>query len=147
MNAEPDAAHAALLDTSVVIALFQETRRFSLARFERVAVSSLTYAELRFGVAMAPTADIARIRMAALEETENLFGTGIPFDDRAAVHYGRITAQVQRRGGDPKAHRTDRMIAAVATAHDLDLVTLNPADLRGMGGIVPVVTPPLAESV
>lgn len=140
---ESDLASSALLDTSVVIALFQEARRFTLASYARVAVSSLTFAELRLGIAMAATADVARIRMAALEQAQSLFGTGIPFDDLAAAHYGRITAHVQRRGGDPKAHRTDRMIASVAMAHGLSLVTLNPGDLRGVDELMPVLAPPV----
>ncbi|MFT4136629.1 type II toxin-antitoxin system VapC family toxin [Microbacterium sp.] len=139
-----DAPRSVLLDTSVVIALFQERRRFTLASFERVAISSLTVAELRLGVAMAGSADVARARMAALEETQGLFGTGIPFDDRAAAQYGRISAHIQRRGGDPKAHRTDRMIAAIAAAHDLGLVTLNPVDLRGTDELVRVLASPTA---
>ena len=40
----------ALLDTSTVIALFQEERAFNVSSFDRVAVSSLTYAELRLKV-------------------------------------------------------------------------------------------------
>ena len=88
-----------------------------------------------------PHADVARARMAALEELERVFGVGIPFDDRAAEWYGRITSRVVSTGGDPRAHRTDRMIAAIAAAHDHVLVTLNAADLRGLDGIVQVREP------
>lgn len=133
---------SALLDTSTVIGLFQEQRRFTLESFDRVALCSLTYAELRLGVSVAPSAVVARQRMTALEEAQSVFGAGIAFDDEAARLYGRITARAGERGGDPKAHRTDRMIAAVAAAHDLTLVTLNPADLRGLDGLVRVVAPP-----
>lgn len=133
---------AALLDTSTVIALFQESRPFTLDPFERVAVSSLTYVELRVGVAMAQTATAARSRAAALDEVRRTFGAGIPFDDAAAEWFGRIADRVAERGGDPRAHRTDRMIAAIAAAHSLSLVTLNPADLRGLDQIVRVVPPP-----
>ena len=131
----------ALLDTSTVIALFQEERAFNVSSFDRVAVSSLTYAELRLGISMARSADVARARMAALEELQRVFGVGIPFDDRAAEWYGRITRRVESTGGDPRAHRTDRMIAAIAAAHDHVLVTLNAADLRGLDGIVQVREP------
>lgn len=131
-----------LLDTSTVIALFQEARPFTLEPFDRVAVSSLTYAELRLGVSMARSATVARLRMTALEEVGRVFGAGIAFDDRAAEWFGRITDAVAANGGDPKSHRADRMIAAVAAAHDLALLTLNPADLRGLDGIVRVLEPP-----
>ncbi|WP_197280995.1 PIN domain-containing protein [Microbacterium sp. No. 7] len=135
---------AALLDTSTVIALFQEQRRFTLEGFERVALSSLTYAELRLGVAMATTATVARQRMTAFETAREVFGDGIPFDDGAARAFGLIAARVADRGGDPKAHRTDRMIAAVAAAHDLTLVTLDAAGLRGLDSLVRVIEPPAA---
>ena len=90
----------ALLDTSTVIALFQEERTFTVSSFDRVAVSSLTYAELRLGISMARSADVAGARMAALEELQRVFGVGIPFDDRAAEWYGRITRRVESTGGD-----------------------------------------------
>ena len=135
----------ALLDTSLVIALFQERRTFALGDFATLALSSLTYAELRLGIAMAATADIVRRRVAALERAEEIFGPGIPFDDNAAVRYGLITADVQRRGGDPKAHRTDRMIAAVAASTGRTLLTLNDADLKGLDDLVTVERPAFIE--
>ena len=132
---------AALLDTSVVIALIQQAAPFSLASFERVVISSLTVGELRMGIAMAATADIARTRMAGLELARGLFGDGQPFDDHVAAVYGRILDRVRQRGGDPKAHNVDRMIAATAAAGGFTLVTLNLADVRGLDGIVRVVAP------
>lgn len=134
-------APSALLDTSVVIAVFQESARFTFAAFDHLVVSSLTIAELRAGIAMAQSAGAARLRMAALERTHATFGDGIPFDDRAAAAYGRIVDRVQQRGGSPKANRTDRMIAATAAAGGFTLVTLNLADVRGLDGIVRVVAP------
>ena len=130
---------AALLDTSFVIALAQESRNFDLAAYDRVAVSALTYAELRLGVAMARTDTTARRRFTALEIVEDVFGPGLPFDDRAAMFYGRITSAIAEHSGDPKAHRTDRMIAAVAAANDLALVTLNVTDVKGLDKIVRVI--------
>ena len=135
---------AALLDTSVVIALTQEHRSLDLARYESVAISALTSAELRLGVAMARTDTLARRRYTALETVEETFGPGLPFDDRAAMFYGRIVSAVAERTADPKANRTDRMIAAIAAANARTLVTLNAADLRGLDGIVPVIDPTMA---
>ena len=51
---------------------------------------------------------------------------------------------VAERAGDPKANRTDRMIAAIAAANARTLVTLNAADLRGLDDIVPIVDPTMA---
>ncbi|WP_366516474.1 PIN domain-containing protein [uncultured Agrococcus sp.] len=52
----------ALLDTSVVIAITQEGREYDLRRYDRLFVSSITYAELRLGVASARTAEAAAER-------------------------------------------------------------------------------------
>lgn len=132
----------ALLDSSLVIVLFHERRVFDLSSFSDLAISSLTYAELRLGVSMARTANIARGRASALEQAQAIFGEGLPFDDAAAQRYGMITTRASHRGGDPKAHRTDRMIAAIAAARGRVLLTLNPADLRGLDEIVRVLAPP-----
>ena len=123
---------SALLDTSVVIALTQEGMDIAIDTYERLFVSSVTYAELRLGVACAQSAAAALARYAAVEQITSLFGEGLPFDDRAALEYGRILQTVVERKGRPKAHMNDRMIAAVAAANGLDLLTLNAADLRGL---------------
>lgn len=136
----------ALLDSSLVIALFHERRVFDLSSFSDLAISSLTYAELRLGVSMARTANIARGRASALEQAQAIFGEGLPFDDAAAQRYGMITTRASHRGGDPKAHRTDRMIAAIAAARGRVLLTLNPADLRGLDEIVTVLAPPATST-
>ncbi len=126
------AARSGLLDTSVVIALTQEGRDIDLGEYEHLFISSITYAELRLGVASARSARAAISRAAALEEILLLFGSGLAFDDRAVLEYGRIVQTVVHRGGHPKAHLGDRMIAAVAAAHSLPLLTLNDADLSGL---------------
>lgn len=136
----------ALLDSSLVIVLFHERRVFDLSSFSDLAISSLTYAELRLGVSMARTANIARGRASALEQAQAIFGEGLPFDDAAAQRYGMITTRASHRGGDPKAHRTDRMIAAIAAARGRVLLTLNPADLRGLDEIVTVLAPPATST-
>lgn len=122
----------ALLDTSVVIALTQEDRELDLRSYSRVFISSVTYAELRLGVTCARSAEMAVSRYAAFEQISSLFGDGLPFDDRAASEYGRILQTVVRRRGQPKAHVNDRMIAAIAAANGLELLTLNAADLVGL---------------
>ncbi|WP_051298051.1 PIN domain-containing protein [Brevibacterium album] len=123
---------SALLDTSVVIALLDEGRRFELSGFERLVVSSITYAELRMGIACARTPESAMERYQTLEEVNALFGEGLAFDDEAAMIYGRIVQAVAARGGGVRAHANDRMIAATAAAHSLPLLTLDGADLTGL---------------
>lgn len=132
----------ALLDTSVLIAATSahETAP-DLAGLAEVSVSALSIAELRMGLstALAGSARAYRDRLVQFGRIEAAFGETLPFDDDCARGYGRITDLVAERGGDPKAHRLDRMIAATALAHDLVLVTRNPADVRLIGELVEVV--------
>jgi len=102
---------AALLDTSVVIGLTQEGRDLDLRRYSRLVVSSVTYAELRLGIARARKAEAAVSRDSAVEQISSLFGEGVPFDDRAALELGRILQTVVRQKGKPKSHVNDRVIA------------------------------------
>ena len=129
----------ALLDTSVLIALTQEEREIDLSDYERLCVSSVSYAELRLGVACAKDAESAVARYATLEEIISLFGEGLPFDDRAATEFGRILQTVIRRKGEPRAHANDRMIAAVAASRKMPLLTLNASDLKGLENHLDVV--------
>ncbi|MBK7822205.1 MAG: PIN domain-containing protein [Tessaracoccus sp.] len=130
---------AALLDTSVLIALTQEGRTLDLGSYKRLYVSSVSYAELRLGVACASDAESAVSRYSALEDIVSLFGEGLPFDDHAAVEFGRILQAVVRRKGGPRAHMNDRMIAAIAASRRLPLLTLNASDLVGMESHLEVI--------
>lgn len=129
----------ALLDTSVLIALTQEGRDIDLGAYDTLVLSSVSYAELRLGVACARSAHEAISRAAALDQITSLFGAGLPFDDNAAREYGMILHTVVSRGGQPKAHVNDRMIASVAASRSLPLLTLNGADLAGLESHLRVV--------
>ncbi len=52
----------------------------------------------------------------------------LPFDDRCAKEFGRLRGILKRRG--IVVSPIDLMIASVALAHDLTLVTHNTADFR-----------------
>lgn len=74
-------------------------------------------------------------RFDALVET---FGAGIPYDDACVRAYGRLLATAVERGGDPKAHRLHRMIAATALAHRLTLVTRDRGDFQMFEDIIEI---------
>lgn len=128
----------AILDTNVIIAGGVPTKDFELA------VASITYAELAYGVSVAPDAATRVIRGAELQRTRRLLGEGIPFDDEAAVSYGYITALVRAAGRNPRARVADLMIAAVAHANDAALITHNLADFAGLEDLIDVI--PAAQS-
>ena len=57
----------------------------------------------------------------------------LPYDERCAEQFGKLRGVLKRRGivGNP----VDIMIASVALAHDLTLVTNNTADFQNIPGL------------
>ncbi|WP_197745475.1 PIN domain-containing protein [Mycobacterium shinjukuense] len=117
----------ALLDTSVVI---DYPARAVAAHASTAAVSTITLAELSYGLHSAdPLLNAAREQR--YHWIVNTFDP-IPFDARAARIYGALCAMVRTVGRDPKPRRFDLLIAAVAVAVDIPLMTRNEADFLGI---------------
>jgi predicted nucleic acid-binding protein len=117
----------ALLDTSVAI---DYPASAVAAHASTAAVSTITLAELSYGL---HTAD--PVLNAAREQRYHWISTTfdpIPFDTRAARIYGALCATVRAAGRDPKPRRFDLLIAAVAVALDVPLITRNEADFSGI---------------
>lgn len=105
-----------------------------------IAISSLSYAELRFGVAVAGADAQKRVaRSLRLRGIEQRFGAGTPFDDRAAVSFGHITELVLAAGRNPRGRVVDLMIAAIAHANDAALITKNVEDFVGLESMVRII--------
>lgn len=124
-----------LLDTSVVIDLEHiDAVRLPL----EVAVTAITMAELAAGPhATADPAERAR-RQDRLQRAEAAFD-GIPFDTSAARAYGAVYAAVAARGRKARGARAgDLLIAAVAVAAGLPLITRNADDFAGLEDLVVV---------
>lgn len=128
----------ALLDTSALINTV-DSRTISQLPYELLTLSSLTYAELRLGLVTAASVGVLRQRSRRIEEITRWFGPGLPFDDDCAIHYERIVQASVDNGQRPRTNTVDRMIAAVAVAHDLPLITSNPTDFRGLTNLLEVV--------
>lgn len=126
-----------LLDTSVVIALHD----IPLASLpEEPAISALTLAELAAGPHATTDASERALRQDRLQRTEATFDP-LPFDLAAARAYGRVLAAVGEQGRTARARRAvDLMVAATALAGGLPLYTRDPDDLRGLEGLVEIVT-------
>lgn len=127
---------SALLDTSVVIQLGVDASLLDHAvftRYDALLVSSLTYGELQAGIAHATSAEVANSRHRLLENARLVFGEGLAFDDRSAVMLHEVMSEACSK---VRRNSVDRMIAAVARAHGLDLLTLNADDLTGVAGVV-----------
>ncbi len=84
-----------------------------------IVVCSIVKAELCFGATKSASPEKS---FAVQRKFVDRF-VSIPFDDRAALVYGRIRAELERRGTPIGGN--DLMIAAIAVANDLTLVTHN----------------------
>lgn len=115
-----------LLDTSVVVDLAVIDARLLPGQ---PAISALTLAELAAGPHATDDAAERARRQDRLQRVESTLHP-LPFDERAARAYGRIYAATRARGRKPRGARAvDLLIAAVALANDLPLVTRNPEDV------------------
>lgn len=122
----------AVLATNVVIA----TGVTDLAG--ELAVSSVTLAELHFGVLVARDADARAERLRRLTVLQRRFDA-LPVDDAVAVAYGRLAAAVAGNGRSPRPRSLDLLIAATAMAHDAALYTRNVDDFLGTEELVEII--------
>lgn len=130
-----DRLERALLDTSVVIDL---DRIPADALPAQMGVSAVTMAELAAGpAAAADEAERAR-RQDRLQRAEATFDP-LPFDTEAARAYGRVYAAVQAHGRSPRRRFADLLIAAVALANSLPVLTRNADDFAGLGDLIEIV--------
>jgi tRNA(fMet)-specific endonuclease VapC len=113
-----------MLDTSICIELLRGAAGRVASRMQRhdideIAISSIALAELQYGVAR--SARPAHHETLLIEFCAPL--AILPFDDQAALMYGRVRADLQRAG--TQIGPLDTLIAAHAQALDLTLVTDN----------------------
>ena len=127
-----------LIDTSVLVELeFLDPSRLPA----ELAISAVTLAELAAGPHASEDAEERARRQDRLQRAEAAFDP-LPFDDAAARAYGRVYAAVAAAGRKPRGPRVvDLLIASTAIAHGLPLYTRNPADLRGLEGLLEVFDP------
>ena len=123
-----------LLDTNTCIRYLNGRGPNVLRRLQalppaEVRACAIVEAEMHFGAMKStdPVNTLAQQR-AFLDAFESL-----PFDDAAAEAYGRLRAELARRG--TPIGPNDLMIAAIALAHDLTLVTHNTAEFSRVSGL------------
>ena len=123
-----------LLDTDVVIEVLRRRSRTMQARFEAVsgsvAVSSVTAMELHYGVARSPRGEGDAAAVRQLFE----FVPVLDFGGEAAVHAGRIRAQLAETGRPICAY--DVMIAGQARSMGLTVATGNVREFSRVPGLV-----------
>ncbi|MEO7400647.1 MAG: type II toxin-antitoxin system VapC family toxin [Polaromonas sp.] len=122
-----------MLDTNICIYVINARpptvlARFRLARLGQIGVSSVTAAELAFGVAKSGSVrnrEALEMFLAPLEV--------LPFDASVMWHYGDLRAGLERRGQPIGA--LDTMIAAHALASNTILVTNNTREFTRVPGL------------
>lgn len=122
-----------MLDTNMCIYLMKNqpeevARRFAQCYVGDVVMSSITYAELEYGVVVSFNAEQERINLASLVQDIQV----APFDAAAAVAYGPIRQSTR----DTKRDALDKLIAAHAVALNVALVTNNVRDFAKYPGLI-----------
>ena len=121
----------AILDTSAVIALPDLTES-DLP--QTPLITAITLAELSAGPLLAKTSHERAQRQLVLQQVEADF-TPIPFDEKAARHFGKVSHDLRRAGRKTRARAYDALIAATALAHQLPIYTSNPDDFKHIEGL------------
>ncbi|MDP5185113.1 type II toxin-antitoxin system VapC family toxin [Blastococcus sp. BMG 814] len=121
-----------LLDTSVFIA--REGRRLDSAQLpEQVAVSVITYGELRAGVLAATDLSVRSRRLSTLQAVAEL--NPLPIDAAVADAWAELRLRIAQAGR--RMNVNDTWIAATALAHDVPVVSQD-ADFDVLAGISPL---------
>ena len=123
-----------LLDTNICIYLIRKKPAVVLRRMQakqpgQIAISTITLAELEYGIARSRYPDRNRI---ALLEFLLPFAI-LDFDQKACVDYGRIRASLAAKGRP--IGPMDLLLAAQAKSRGLVLVTNNVKEFRRIDGL------------
>ncbi|GJG88156.1 ribonuclease VapC [Gemmatimonadetes bacterium T265] len=108
-----------LLDTDILIAALGEDPVVldAIARSDEVFIPATALGELDYGAAHSARPEQNVDRVTSLAAGQVVLGT----DDRTALEYGRLKADLRRRGRPIPDN--DLWIAALAVQHDLTLAT------------------------
>ena len=104
-----------------------------------IAISTVSLAELLFGVLVARSDEMRATRLRRLATVEQTF-QALPIDATVAREYGRLAAAVVAAGRKPRARAMYLLTAATASANDARLCTRNPSDLAGLEDLLEIVS-------
>ena len=126
-----------MLDTNICIYIIKQQPAAVLKRFleyqlGEICISSITLAELRFGVAKSAYRDK---NAGALDEFIIPLEV-LPFDEEAALFYGDIRAALEKAG--TPIGSMDMLIAAHAVSLNVTLVTNNTREFERVSGLTVV---------
>jgi tRNA(fMet)-specific endonuclease VapC len=121
-----------MLDTNMCIYLMKKqpeevAQRFAQCYVGDVVMSSITYAELVYGVAVSANPEQEKNNLASLVEDIQV----VPFDSAAGVAYGPIRLATR----ETKKDALDKLIAAHALSLNAIVVTNNARDFARYPGL------------
>jgi len=123
-----------MLDTNTCIFMMKHDPkvlgRFHAARSKGVAVSSITLAELEFGVAKSKSKERNRNALLAFSTLVDI----LPFDTSATAAYGQIRAALEQSG--TPIGTLDTLIGAHARSLNMALVTNNTREFSRITGLI-----------
>ena len=122
-----------LLDTNICIFALKHIPKVLTAleskKHERLTISSITLAELEFGICNSQAPEKNRNALITFLPVVEV----LPFDESAAAEYGRIRACLQKRGCS--IGLMDMLIASHAKSAGLILVTNNTGEFKRVDGL------------
>lgn len=123
-----------LLDTNIVIYVIKQRPLTVMDRFNsntgRMAISSITFAELIHGVEKSAYPEK---NLAVVEDFTSRLSI-LVYDEKAAVHYGSIRAELEKKGMPIGIN--DLHIAAHARSNGFTLVTNNTKEFNRINGLL-----------
>jgi tRNA(fMet)-specific endonuclease VapC len=125
-----------LLDSNAWIGWLRQNRPKLVARIQQedpadIVLCSVVLGELIYGAERSGPAHRAN-NLARIQQVRQKFDS-IPFDDAASEVYGRIRANLANRGAPIGPN--DLLIAAIALANGLTLVTHNTSEFSRVPGL------------
>lgn len=123
-----------MLDTNICIYVIKHKPNVVIKKFlshdpEEMCISAITYAELMHGVEKSTAVERNRIAMSLFLSPITI----LQFDEQAAEAYGRISAELEKKG--TPIGPMDTLIAGHARSRGLLLVTNNTTEFNRVAGL------------
>jgi len=123
-----------MLDTNICIYIIKEKPEKVINKFHTldvgdICISSITLAELEYGVEKSQYTERNRLALAGFLSSIEI----LSFSDKAAESYGRIRTNLERQGNIIGAY--DLMIGAHALSENLILVTNNTKEFQRINNL------------